>query len=572
MGEVWFGYDNRLDRRIAIKFIKTARFPDGRPDKELARRFVRESRITARLEHPGVPTVYDCGPHGDDLYMVMQLVRGHPVSALLDETEIPVAWAAAIAAQVCSVLAVAHAGALVHRDLKPGNLMLCPDGTVKVLDFGIAAALASAGADAAGGEIRLTRTGEVLGTPAYMAPEQAMTGAVGPRSDLYSLGVILDEMLAGDNQFTAPTALATMRNHTDVPPRPLRARRPDVPEGLESLVLWLLAKKPEDRPGGADVVYDRLLDFCRELPPFPGYVDLDTPHPARMYATVVGRITAPPPAERPPHAGRPHTEQPPRRERPPYGEHRLGHERHSGHERHPGHERPGHERHLGHEGAPGRERRPGHERQPEYGRGPAHPVRPARFRFAAGLVQIEHEDIERARREAEALKAASRFGQAADALAEMVGPAAGSFGPTSSEVIGLRIELAELLFLGGDYRRAAPEFRRLAADVASVEGPGSNLALRCRLMEANCHAAVGETDLALSDLRRLLDQERRFGTDEDRLLELRCQIGLMELGAGRTTRAGRTLGRLLPDLERRYGPHHANARKVRAILENLGDR
>ncbi|MGV9327378.1 protein kinase domain-containing protein [Streptosporangium sandarakinum] len=640
MGEVWFGYDNRLDRRIAVKFIKTARFPDGRPDKELARRFVRESRITARLEHPGVPTVYDCGPHGDDLYMVMQLVRGHPVSALLDETEIPVAWAAAIAAQVCSVLAVAHAGALVHRDLKPGNLMLCPDGTVKVLDFGIAAALASAGADA-GGEIRLTRTGEVLGTPAYMAPEQAMTGAVSPRSDLYSLGVILDEMLAGDNQFTAPTALATMRNHTDVPPRPLRARRPDVPEGLERLVLWLLAKKPEDRPGGADVVYDRLLDFCRQLPPFPGYVDLDTPHPARMYATVVGRITAPLPAERPPHREQPssavrppHTERPhtermshaertssigqaphaerqqhrerwpdgermPRRERPPYGEHGPGHERHSGHERHPsherpghersgyerhsgherpgyerhsGHERPGHERHPGHEGAPGRERRPGHERQPEYGRGPAHPVRPPRFRFAAGLVQIEHEDIERARREAEALKAASRFGQAADALAEMVGPAVGSFGPTSSEVIGLRIELAELLFLSGDYRRAAPEFRRLAADVAAVEGPGSNLALRCRLMEANCHAAVGETDLALSDLRRLLDEERRFGTDEERLLELRCQIGLMELGAGRTTRAGRTLARLLPDLERRYGPHHANARKVRAILENLDGR
>lgn len=199
-------------------------------------------------------------------------------------------------------------------------------------------------------------------------------------------------------------------------------------------------------------------------------------------------------------------------------------------------------------------------------------MRPPRFRFAAGLVQIEHEDIERARREAEALKAASRFGQAADALAEMVGPAVGSFGPTSSEVIGLRIELAELLFLSGDYRRAAPEFRRLAADVAAVEGPGSNLALRCRLMEANCHAAVGETDLALSDLRRLLDEERRFGTDEERLLELRCQIGLMELGAGRTTRAGRTLARLLPDLERRYGPHHANARKVRAILENLDGR
>lgn len=301
MGEVWFGYDNRLDRQIAIKFIRADRFPDGRPDEDLARRFVRESRITARLEHPGVPTVYDCGPYGEDLYMVMQLVKGCPVSALLDETRVPVAWAVAIAAQVCSVLAVAHANSLVHRDLKPGNLMLCPDGTVKVLDFGIAAALATTDTTT------LTRTGEVLGTPSYMAPEQAMTGMAGPQSDLYSLGVILDEMLAGDNQFAAPTALATMRNHTDATPRPLRTRRRDVPEGLERLVLWLLAKKPEKRPRSADVVYERLLDFCHELPTFPGYVNLDAPHPVRMYATVVGRMTSPPPVgnRRPAHPVRP---------------------------------------------------------------------------------------------------------------------------------------------------------------------------------------------------------------------------------------------------------------------------
>ncbi|GAA4188228.1 serine/threonine protein kinase PkaE [Streptosporangium oxazolinicum] len=496
MGEVWFGYDKRLDRQIAIKFIKADRFPDGRRDEELARRFVRESRITARLEHPGVPTIYDCGPHGDDLYMVMQLVRGCSVSTLLDETEVPVAWAVAIAAQVCSVLAVAHANSLVHRDLKPGNLMLCPDGTVKVLDFGIAAALASTDAT------NLTRTGEVLGTPAYMAPEQAMTGTAGPRSDLYSLGVILDEMLAGNNQFAAPTALASMRNHTDVAPRPLRARRRDVPEGLERLVLWLLAKTPEERPASADVVYERLLGFCRELPPFPGYVNLDTPHPVRMYATVVGRIPSP-----------------------------LADNRR-----------------------------------------PAHPVRPTRIRRAAGLAQLERADIERARRDAGLLKAEARFGQAADLLAEVVGPAAGSFGSTSSAVVDLRIELAEALFLGGDYRRAAPEFHRLAADVARVEGPDNNLALRCRLMEAGCNAAIGETNLALTQLRRLLADEKRFGADEERILELRSRIGMVELDAGNRGRAKRVLGELLPDLERLYGPYHHNAGKVRAILQGLADR
>ncbi|MEU4832297.1 serine/threonine-protein kinase [Streptosporangium sp. NPDC023615] len=495
MGEVWFGYDKRLARQIAIKFIKVDRFSDGRPDEELARRFIRESRITARLEHPGVPVVYDCGTHGDDLYMVMQLVRGCPVSVLIGETETPIAWAVAIAAQVCSVLGVAHAGGLVHRDLKPSNLMLCPDGTVKVLDFGIAAALASADTTS------LTRTGEVLGTPAYMAPEQAMNGTADPRSDLYSLGVILDEMLTGKNQFAAPTALATMRNHTDASPRPLRARRYDVPEGLERLVLWMLAKSPEQRPPDAGVVCERLLNFCHELPPFPGYVNLDAPHPMQMYATVVGRIIS----------------------------------------------------------------------SMERNRRSAHHRRPMRIRSTAGLAQIERADLERARRDAEILKRQRRFSQAADLLAEVTGPAASSFGATASHVVELRIELAELLFLAGDYRRAAPEFHRLAVDVAAVEGPDNNLALRCRLMEAGCHAAIGDRDLALAQLQRLLADERRFGASEERLFELRRKIGMMELDAGNRVRAKRVLGELLPDLERKYGPQHGDVGKVRAILQTLAD-
>ncbi|MEV0419113.1 serine/threonine-protein kinase [Streptosporangium canum] len=502
MGEVWFGYDNRLDRPVAVKFIRIDRQSDGRPDDELTKRFVRESRITARLEHPGVPTVYDCGSHGDDLYLVMQLINGCPVSSLLDETEVPITWAVAIAAQVCSVLAVAHANSLVHRDLKPGNLMLCPDGTVKVLDFGIAAALAPNDAT------RLTRTGVVVGTPAYMAPEQATNGVTSRQSDLYSLGVVLDEMLAGDNQFAGPTALASMRNHTDTAPRPLRTRRRDVPEGLERLVLWLLAKSPDRRPPAADVVYERLMDFCHDLPPFPGYVNLDSPHPVRMYGAAVGRI--PPVA---PVAGRP----------------------------------------------------------------PAEPVRPAPTRPAeagrrADPVRIEQGDIALARKDAETLKAESRFAQAAEVLAEAVEPAIRAFGPKDPGVIDLRIELADALFLGGDYRRAAPEFRRLVVDLAEREGPAHKLVLRCRLMEANCHAAVGETSIALVQLGELLYDERHFGVDEDRILELRRQIGLLELGSGNRARAKATLSDLLPDLERRYGSRHPNVGKVREILESLVDR
>lgn len=528
MGEVWFGYDKRLDRPVAVKFIRIDKQADGRPDDELTKRFVRESRITARLEHPGVPVVYDCGSHGGELYLVMQLVNGCPVSSLLDETEVPVAWAVAIAAQVCSVLAVAHANSLVHRDLKPSNLMLCPDGTVKVLDFGIVAALGSNAAT------KLTATGIVVGSPDYMAPEQAMGEATSQRSDLYSLGVVLDEMLSGKNQFAGPTALASMRNHTDVPPRPLRTRRREVPEGLERLVLWLLAKEPEKRPSGADVVYRRLMDFCRELPAFPGYVNLGAPHPVRMYAAVVGRIAAEPPAAGPVAVGS-----------VPVGSVGV---------------RPvGSATGL----AADRLRDGAGAESPRLGgrRGGAGPT--------AGQRDAGQGAIASARKDAEALKAESRFTQAADVLAEAVEPAVRALGPKDPGVIDLRIELADALFLGGDYRRAAPEFGRLVADLADRKGPEHDLVLRCRLMEANCHAAVGETNLALAQLSGLLDDERRFGVDEERILELRRQIGLLELGSGRRSRAKVTLSDLLRDLEGRYGFRHPTVDKVREILESL---
>jgi eukaryotic-like serine/threonine-protein kinase len=254
MGEVWEGYDQRLDRRVAVKFVRRRQVPGGADYDRLVERFLREARISAKLDHPGVPTVYDAGTHDGEAYLIMQLVTGHNLADLVAERgRLPVTWAAATGAQICSVLAAAHAASLVHRDLKPRNIMLRPDGSVKVLDFGIAVILDTIE------PTRLTTTGQILGTPAYMAPEQAAGGTVGPLTDLYALGCVLHELLAGEPPFVADSPLAVVGQHLYAEPPPLRPVRPDVPPVLEALVLRLLAKDPAKRPAGAAEVYYALL-------------------------------------------------------------------------------------------------------------------------------------------------------------------------------------------------------------------------------------------------------------------------------------------------------------------------
>ncbi|GGP86834.1 serine/threonine-protein kinase [Saccharothrix coeruleofusca] len=262
MGEVWSGYDKRLDRPIAVKLLRSDVLPPDSDATTLAKRFLREARLTARVEHPGVPAVFDAGAEGERLYLVMQLVPGIDLGDFLTQHQpVPVEWAAAVAAQVASVLAAAHAVSLVHRDLKPRNVMIKPDGMVTVLDFGVATLLDT-------DLTRLTSTGEAVGSPAYMSPEQVLGGVPSPRSDLYALGCILHELLAGARPFTAEATYLTMRQHVEEPPPRLRTRRADTPAALEELVLQLLAKAPEDRPADAHEVYERLLPF---LPtPRPG--------------------------------------------------------------------------------------------------------------------------------------------------------------------------------------------------------------------------------------------------------------------------------------------------------------
>lgn len=254
MGAVHKGRDVRLDRRVAVKLL---RLPGS--DDEVAQRFAREARIVARLEHPGVPVLYDYGTFEQRLFQVMQFVDGVTIDELVGEFgPLPEAWAANIAAQTAAVLAAAHEEGICHRDLKPTNLMLCPDGAVKVLDFGLALLKESDVAP-------FSRAGQILGTPSYMAPEQIQRGTAEPRSDLYALGCVLHEMLTGAQLFTGPTAYAVFDKHVKEAPRP-------VPGALDPLVQRLLAKDPSGRPATALEVFEALQGRAQDPPALPGFV------------------------------------------------------------------------------------------------------------------------------------------------------------------------------------------------------------------------------------------------------------------------------------------------------------
>ncbi|GAA1434522.1 serine/threonine protein kinase PkaE [Streptomyces thermospinosisporus] len=244
MGVVWAAHDRDHDREVAVKVL--ARRDRGSELTTLERRFLREVRLTSRLRHPGIPTVHDHGTHEGELYLVMDLVPGRALDLVLENGgPLPVEQAADVARRTAEVLSYAHGQGVVHRDLKPSNLMITPDGEIKVLDFGVAAAL-----EPHPGETRFTASNATPGTVVYMAPEQAV-GRTVPASDLYSLGCVLYELLTGAPPFTDGSPFMLYHRHANEPVPPLTDRRPDVPDGLRALVERLLEKKPEDRPATA---------------------------------------------------------------------------------------------------------------------------------------------------------------------------------------------------------------------------------------------------------------------------------------------------------------------------------
>jgi eukaryotic-like serine/threonine-protein kinase len=241
---VWRAFDENLSRSVAIKLLH----PHHATDPTVVERFERESRSAAQLNHPNAVRIYDTGRDGELVYLVMEHVDGPSLRQVLrDASPLDPTLVAALGEQVASALGEAHARGLVHRDIKPANILIASDGTVKVTDFGIAKALS--GADAT-----LTSPGTVVGTAAYVAPEQLEESTIDARADIYSLGILLYECLTGRPAFSGdtPTATAAMRlTHELLPPRQVRA---DVPRSLDDVIVRATRRNRDERfATGADM-------------------------------------------------------------------------------------------------------------------------------------------------------------------------------------------------------------------------------------------------------------------------------------------------------------------------------
>jgi eukaryotic-like serine/threonine-protein kinase len=235
-GEVWQAEDTVLARQVAVKLLRRL---EGDP-MDAVQRFRAEAQSAARLMHPNVVATYDVGTEGEHVFLVMELVPGPDLAQLMRSAGLPTAELITdIATQGARALDAAHAAGIVHRDVKPGNLLLAPDGTLKITDFGIA--------KSAGNET--TGVGVLLGTASYVSPEQVRGEPATAASDWYSFGCVLHELLTGTPPFTGPTVDVVMLQHLDAPPPPIV--RTDVPPELANLVTHLLAKDPAARPTSA---------------------------------------------------------------------------------------------------------------------------------------------------------------------------------------------------------------------------------------------------------------------------------------------------------------------------------
>ena len=256
MASVFKTWDHRVERIVAIKVLRSL----DKSDLRAVERFRREARAAAALAHPNAVTIYDFVEEMGQYFLVMEYIPGPTLKQVIGQQhQLPAREVLDIAAQVCAVLQVAHIRGFIHRDIKPQNIMLTSSGTgnlVKLTDFGIVRVVEDAG---------LTNSGIVLGTADYLSPEQARGETLTASSDLYSLGVVMFEMLAGRPPFLGPTAVSIAMQHASTNPPSLLQFNPKVPPAAERIVMQALEKEPEDRFNSAVEMQYALRNCLREL-------------------------------------------------------------------------------------------------------------------------------------------------------------------------------------------------------------------------------------------------------------------------------------------------------------------
>jgi serine/threonine-protein kinase len=279
MGQVYRAEDETLRRTVALKLL-----PDASGNEEKRQRFLREARSAAAISHPNVAVVHQVGEADGRIYIAMELVEGENLRARLARGRLDVATAKDIAVQIARGLAAAHDKGIVHRDLKPENVMITPSGVVKLLDFGLAKSGIEKPPPSGKTEAALAKTetlvtsdeGRIMGTPGYMSPEQAMGEALDVRSDVFSFGIVLYEMLSGTRPFAgASTGAVLVAIVRDSAP-PLRERVPEVDEATEALVLRCLSKPPSGRFENAAAIVKALAGQMPPMATTPSLTDVES--------------------------------------------------------------------------------------------------------------------------------------------------------------------------------------------------------------------------------------------------------------------------------------------------------